>query len=178
MKAGVSTDADSDDEAKKPKEEEEEEEARPEKPKIFEYPHPRFNAALTVQADTLYIYGGTFEKGDREFTFDELWSVNLNHLDGVTRRILKTRKATRMTSLNRQLQRAFQSPLPLLLFTPKILDLKKRFLHLPILFRTHVHSNLYGISTPVRQNSGKILFWRNWRRRARSRRRARRKSRN
>ena len=84
MKAGVSTDADSDDEAKKPKEEEEEEEARPEKPKIFEYPHPRFNAALTVQADTLYIYGGTFEKGDREFTFDELWSVNLNHLDGVT----------------------------------------------------------------------------------------------
>jgi hypothetical protein len=36
-----------------------------------------------VQSDTLYIYGGTFEKGDREFTFDELWSVNLNHLDGV-----------------------------------------------------------------------------------------------
>jgi N-acetylneuraminic acid mutarotase len=84
MKAGVSADADSDDEAKKAKEEEEEEEARPEKPKIFEFPHPRFNAALTVQADTLYIYGGTFEKGDREFTFDELWSVNLNHLDGVT----------------------------------------------------------------------------------------------
>ncbi|KAF1843715.1 kelch repeats protein-like protein [Cucurbitaria berberidis CBS 394.84] len=84
MKAGVQTAADSDDEAEKAKEEEEEEEARPEKPRIFEYPHPRFNAALTVQADTLYIYGGTFEKGDREFTFDELWSVNLNHLDGVT----------------------------------------------------------------------------------------------
>ncbi|KAF1938052.1 kelch domain-containing protein 4 [Clathrospora elynae] len=81
MKAGL---ADSDDEAEKPKEEEEEEEARPEKPRVYEYPHPRFNAALTVQADTLYIYGGTFEKGDREFTFDELWSVNLNHLDGVT----------------------------------------------------------------------------------------------
>jgi N-acetylneuraminic acid mutarotase len=84
MKAGVSTTPDSDDEAEKAKEEEEEEEARPEKPRIFEFPHPRFNAALTVQADTLYIYGGTFEKGDREFTFDELWSVNLNHLDGVT----------------------------------------------------------------------------------------------
>lgn len=83
MKAGVSADPDSDDEAAKAKEEEEEE-TRPEKPKIFEFPHPRFNAALTVQADTLYIYGGTFEKGDREFTFDELWSVNLNHLDGVT----------------------------------------------------------------------------------------------
>jgi hypothetical protein len=84
-KAGVDPDADSDDEtAKLVKLEEEEEEARPEKPRVYEYPHPRFNAALTVQADTLYIYGGTFEKGDREFTFDEMWSVNLNHLDGVT----------------------------------------------------------------------------------------------
>lgn len=82
MKAGVDavSDAEDEDEAKK---EEEEEEQRPEKPRIFEFPHPRFNAALAVQADTLYIYGGTFEKGDREFTFDELWSVNLNHLDGV-----------------------------------------------------------------------------------------------
>lgn len=84
MKAGVAQDPDSDDEAAKAAEEEEEEDTRPEKPKLFEFPHPRFNAALTVQADTLYIYGGTYEKGDREFTFDELWSVNLNHLDGVT----------------------------------------------------------------------------------------------
>ncbi len=83
MKAGVETKADSDDEIEKALDAQEDEE-RPEKPRIFEYPHPRFNAALTVQADTLYIYGGTFEKGDREFTFDELWSVNLNHLDGVT----------------------------------------------------------------------------------------------
>ncbi|CBX98086.1 hypothetical protein IAQ61_010191 [Plenodomus lingam] len=85
MKAGVATSADSDDEADKAKEaEEEEEEQRPEKPRIFEYPHPRFNASLAVQADTLYIYGGTYEKGDREFTFDEMWAINLNHLDGVT----------------------------------------------------------------------------------------------
>ncbi|CAO2656138.1 Nn.00g049410.m01.CDS01 [Neocucurbitaria sp. VM-36] len=84
MKAGVATTEYSDEEEEKVKEADEEEEERPEKPRIFEYPHPRFNAALTVQADTLYIYGGTFEKGDREFTFDELWSVNLNHLDGVT----------------------------------------------------------------------------------------------
>ncbi|KAF2130012.1 kelch repeats protein-like protein [Dothidotthia symphoricarpi CBS 119687] len=81
MKAGV---ADSDDEEDAKKEDEEEEIERPEKPRVYEFPHPRFNAALTVQGDTLYIYGGTFEKGDREFTFDELWSVNLNHLDGVT----------------------------------------------------------------------------------------------
>ena len=35
-------------------------ESRPEKPRLFEFPHPRFNAALTVQGDTLYIYGGTY----------------------------------------------------------------------------------------------------------------------
>jgi len=81
MRAGAAT-LDSDDEL--PKEDEEEEvDERPEKPRTYEYPHPRFNAALTVQGDNLYIYGGTFEKGDREFTFDEMWSVNLNHLDGV-----------------------------------------------------------------------------------------------
>jgi N-acetylneuraminic acid mutarotase len=84
MKAGVNVTPESDNEVDAKKDEEEEDESRPEKPRTYEFPHPRFNAALTVQADTLYIYGGTFEKGDREFTFDELWSVNLNHLDGVT----------------------------------------------------------------------------------------------
>ena len=53
------------------------------KPVIWEMPHPRFNAQLTVQDDTLYIYSGTFEKGDREFTFDEMWSIDLGKLDGV-----------------------------------------------------------------------------------------------
>jgi len=84
MKAGGGgVEPDSDDDDIKVKEQEEEEDTRPEKPRLFEFPHPRFNAALTVQGDTLYIYGGTFEKGDREFTFDELWSLNLNHLEGV-----------------------------------------------------------------------------------------------
>ncbi|KAH8727082.1 kelch repeats protein-like protein [Phaeosphaeriaceae sp. PMI808] len=83
MKARTANLSDSEDEVEKKKEEDEEEVERPEKPRVFEYPHPRFNASLTVQGDSLYIYGGTFEKGDREFTFDELWSVNLNHLDGV-----------------------------------------------------------------------------------------------
>ncbi|KAF8470745.1 hypothetical protein BDZ91DRAFT_761143 [Kalaharituber pfeilii] len=49
----------------------------------FTMPHPRFNAALAVQEDTLYIYGGTFEKGDREFTFDEMYKVDLVKLDGI-----------------------------------------------------------------------------------------------
>lgn len=54
-----------------------------EKPTLWEMPHPRFNAQLAVQEDTLYIYGGTFEKGDREYTFDEMWAIDLSKLDGV-----------------------------------------------------------------------------------------------
>ncbi|KAF2501772.1 galactose oxidase, partial [Lophium mytilinum] len=65
------------------KPEEDEEEQKEEKPKIFEMPHPRFNAQLTVQDDVLYIFGGTFEKGDREYTFDEVWAIDLGKLDGV-----------------------------------------------------------------------------------------------
>ncbi|GME25881.1 putative kelch repeats protein [Neofusicoccum parvum] len=62
---------------------EEEVEERPEKRVVFEMPHPRFNAALAVQDDVLYMYGGTFEKSDREFTFDEMWAIDLGKLDGV-----------------------------------------------------------------------------------------------
>jgi hypothetical protein len=54
-----------------------------EKPVMWEMPHPRFNAQLTVQNDVLYMYGGTFEKGDQEYTFDEMWSIDLGKLDGV-----------------------------------------------------------------------------------------------
>ncbi|KAI9777064.1 MAG: hypothetical protein M1839_009115 [Geoglossum umbratile] len=57
--------------------------AKPFKEKVFEMPHARFNAQLAVQDDVLYIYGGTFEKGDREFTFDEMWAIDLDKLDGV-----------------------------------------------------------------------------------------------
>jgi len=52
------------------------------KPVVWEFPHQRFNAQLTVQDDTLYVFGGTFEKGDREYTFDEMWAVDLGKLDG------------------------------------------------------------------------------------------------
>lgn len=57
-------------------------EGRAEKPTIWEMPHPRFNAQLAVQDDVLYIFGGTFEKGDREYTFDEMWAIDLGKLDG------------------------------------------------------------------------------------------------
>lgn len=50
---------------------------------IMEMPHPRFNAQLAVQDDVLYIFGGTFENGDREYTFDEMWAIDLGKLDGV-----------------------------------------------------------------------------------------------
>ncbi|TVY12736.1 Kelch repeat-containing protein 3 [Lachnellula arida] len=55
----------------------------PTKEVFMEFPHPRFNAQLTVQDDVLYLYGGTYEKGDREFTFDEMYAVDLGKLDGV-----------------------------------------------------------------------------------------------
>lgn len=49
----------------------------------FEFPHPRFNALLAVQDDTVFIYGGTFERKDIEVTFSDLYSIDLNKLDGV-----------------------------------------------------------------------------------------------
>ncbi|PHH82682.1 hypothetical protein CDD83_3196 [Cordyceps sp. RAO-2017] len=53
-----------------------------EMPVATEPPHARFNAQLAVQADVLYIYGGTFEKGDVEVTFDDLHAIDLSKLDG------------------------------------------------------------------------------------------------
>ncbi|KAK2734399.1 kelch repeat protein [Colletotrichum kahawae] len=66
------------------KKEEPEEEAKPlrEMPITMELPHQRFNAQLAVQDDVLYIYGGTFEQKDREFTFDDLYAVDLGKMDG------------------------------------------------------------------------------------------------
>jgi hypothetical protein len=55
-----------------------------EMPVSMDLPHERFNALLAVQGDVLYIYGGTFEKGDREFTFDDMYSIDIGKLDGCT----------------------------------------------------------------------------------------------
>ena len=52
-------------------------------PVKFELPHPRFNAQLTVQDDTLYILGGTLEKKDIEISFSDLYAIDLGKLDGV-----------------------------------------------------------------------------------------------
>ncbi|KAF3358250.1 hypothetical protein VdG1_03027 [Verticillium dahliae VDG1] len=53
-----------------------------EMPVSMELPHPRFNAQMAVQDDVLYIYGGTFEQKDREFTFDDLYAIDLGKMDG------------------------------------------------------------------------------------------------
>ena len=63
--------------------EDKEVEPPPDQPVLDTLPHPRFNAQLAVQDDLLYIFGGTFEQGDREFTFDEMYAIDLGKLDGV-----------------------------------------------------------------------------------------------
>ena len=52
----------------------------PEKPKtvLNTMPHRRFNAQLAIQGDVLYVFGGTFEKGDRELTFDEVGNCSIH----------------------------------------------------------------------------------------------------
>lgn len=69
------------------KEEAEEEEER--KRNLVEYPvmnhlpHPRFNATTCVVDDTLYIYGGIFERGEQEFNLNSMYAIDLGKLDGV-----------------------------------------------------------------------------------------------
>ena len=60
-----------------------EEMAGPAKPVLTTMPHPRFNAHLAIQGDILFIWGGTYEKGDKEYTFDEMYAIDLGKLDGV-----------------------------------------------------------------------------------------------
>lgn len=84
-KGGVRDDDDDEIQLDTLKAAEEEEPEKPEKQAIvrFEMPHRRFNAQLAVQDDTLFIFGGTFEKGDKEFTFNDMYSIDLVKLDGV-----------------------------------------------------------------------------------------------
>ncbi|KAI0693520.1 galactose oxidase [Cerioporus squamosus] len=44
-------------------------------------PPPRYNAMLAVLRNTLYIYGGIFEKGSREYTLDDFHALPLDKLD-------------------------------------------------------------------------------------------------
>lgn len=46
-------------------------------------PLERYNAMLAVQRNTLYIYGGIFEKGDREYTLDDFYTLDLSKMNQV-----------------------------------------------------------------------------------------------
>ena len=61
----------------------EEEKPPPPKPTLSSFPHRRFNSHLAVQSDTLFILGGSYEHRDKEFTFDDMHTVDLARLDGV-----------------------------------------------------------------------------------------------
>ncbi|KAK6340141.1 hypothetical protein TWF730_001911 [Orbilia blumenaviensis] len=85
-KAGIVSTVEEDELMREPEKEEEEEETKNPLAKVepsLTLPAARFNVALAVQGDWLYMYGGTFEKGDVEITFDEMYKVNLEKLDGV-----------------------------------------------------------------------------------------------
>lgn len=66
-----------------------EEEEEEEQPKIREYPivnslpHPRFNVTSCIVDDNLFIYGGIWERGEREFHLDSMYSIDLGKLDGL-----------------------------------------------------------------------------------------------
>ncbi|OBZ65623.1 Kelch repeat-containing protein 3 [Grifola frondosa] len=47
-------------------------------------PMPRYNAMLAILRNTLYIYGGIFERGSREYTLDDFYSLQLDKLDRYT----------------------------------------------------------------------------------------------
>ncbi|KAF7304868.1 SET domain-containing protein [Mycena kentingensis (nom. inval.)] len=62
---------------------EHEEEIDPDDP-ILTTPLPRFNAMLAVLRNTLYIYGGIYERGKREYTMDDFYSIQLDKLEKYT----------------------------------------------------------------------------------------------
>ncbi|XP_029463892.1 kelch domain-containing protein 4 [Rhinatrema bivittatum] len=44
-------------------------------------PHPRSNAMVAVKHGLLYVYGGMFEVGDRQFTLNDLYCIDLHKMD-------------------------------------------------------------------------------------------------
>ncbi|BFZ55254.1 Kelch repeat-containing protein 3 [Savitreella phatthalungensis] len=54
-------------------------------PTTMVMPHPRFGAATACAGDMLFIYSGTYEQGEKEYTLDDLHAIDLVKLDGVRR---------------------------------------------------------------------------------------------
>ncbi|KAN0085624.1 hypothetical protein V8E55_006758 [Tylopilus felleus] len=57
-----------------------EDEIDPDDPNLTR-PMPRYNAMLAVLRNTLYIYGGIFELGTREYTLDDFYALQLDKLE-------------------------------------------------------------------------------------------------
>ncbi|TDL21234.1 galactose oxidase [Rickenella mellea] len=51
---------------------------------IHTTPLRRYNAMLAVLRNTLYIYGGIFERGSREYTLDDFYAIQLDKMDFYT----------------------------------------------------------------------------------------------
>lgn len=64
-------------------EREEEENKKIDFPIVNQLPHPRFNATTCVVDDSLYIFGGVYERGEQEFNLDSMYLIDLNKVDGV-----------------------------------------------------------------------------------------------
>lgn len=45
-------------------------------------PKARLGAQVCVVGNTLWLFGGTIEIGDKEITLDDMWSLDLQKLDG------------------------------------------------------------------------------------------------
>ncbi|AMD20171.1 HCR021Cp [Eremothecium sinecaudum] len=46
-------------------------------------PHPRFNASTAVVGDILFILGGIWEQGEKDYLIDSFYSIDMNRVDGV-----------------------------------------------------------------------------------------------
>ena len=46
-------------------------------------PLERYNSMIAVQRNTLYIYGGIYETGDREYTLDDFYTIDLSKMNKV-----------------------------------------------------------------------------------------------
>ncbi|KAH9960561.1 hypothetical protein BGW80DRAFT_1362810 [Lactifluus volemus] len=51
---------------------------------LLSTPIPRYNAMLAVLRNTLYIYGGIFERGSREYILDDFYAIALDKMDRYT----------------------------------------------------------------------------------------------
>ncbi|AAS51243.1 ACR016Wp [Eremothecium gossypii ATCC 10895] len=59
------------------------EETKKSYPIVMKLPHPRFNASTAIVDDTLFIFGGVWEQGEKDYMIDSFYSIDMNKVDGV-----------------------------------------------------------------------------------------------